>query len=143
MDRDGIVNPILYGRSLGQQFLVDQFAKSQLSRLHYIKSNQKEMHPAVYSGAKDVMTKSDGDENLKNVRKRIILPSSFIGGDQYMHQEYLHSIGLYQWYGHPHGFVTMTCNPNWHEYKKTSRIEKLLWTDQIWWHASSSSRNNN
>ena len=81
MDRDGIVNPILYGRSLGQQFLVDQFAKSELSRLHYIKSNQKEMHAKVYSGAKDVMTKSDGDENLKNVGKRIILPSSFIEGD--------------------------------------------------------------
>ena len=32
-----------------------------------------------------------------------------------MHQEYLDSIGLYQWYGHPHGFATMTCNPNWHE----------------------------
>ena len=37
MDQDGIVNPILYGRSLGQQFLVDQFAKSELSRLHYIR----------------------------------------------------------------------------------------------------------
>ena len=32
-----------------------------------------------------------------------------------MHQEYLDSIGLYQCYGHPHGFATMTCNPNWHE----------------------------
>ena len=115
MDRDGIVNPILYGGSLGQQFLVDQFAKSELSRLHYIKSNQKEMRAEVYSGAKDVITKSDGDENLKNVGKRIILPSSFIGGDRYMHQEYLDSIGLYQRYGHPHGFATMTCNPNWRE----------------------------
>ena len=32
-----------------------------------------------------------------------------------MHQEYLDSIGLYQWYGHLHGFATMTCNPNWCE----------------------------
>ena len=32
-----------------------------------------------------------------------------------MHQEYLDSIGLYQCYGHPHGFATMTCNLNWHE----------------------------
>ena len=73
------------------------------------------MHAEVYSGAKDVITKSDGDEDLKNVGKRIILPSSFIGGDRYMHQEYLDSIGLYQQYGHPHGFATMTCNPNWRE----------------------------
>ena len=32
-----------------------------------------------------------------------------------MHQEYLDSIGLYQCYGHPHCFGTMTCNPNWCE----------------------------
>ena len=32
-----------------------------------------------------------------------------------MHQEYLDPTGLYQPYGHPHGFVTMTCNHNWHE----------------------------
>ena len=108
-------NPILYGRCLGQQFLVDQFANLELSRLHYIKSTQKEMHAKVYSGANDVITKSDGDENLKNVGKRIILPSSFTGGDRFMHQEYLDSIGLYQQYGHPHGLATMTCNSNWRE----------------------------
>ena len=43
----------LYSRSLGQQFLVDQFAKSELSRLHYIECNQKEIHAKVYSGEKD------------------------------------------------------------------------------------------
>ena len=32
-----------------------------------------------------------------------------------MRQEYLDSIGLYQCYGHPHGFATMTCNLNWLE----------------------------
>ena len=88
---------------------MDQFAKSELSRLHNIKSNQKEMCAEVYSGAKDAMRKSDGDGGLKNVGKRVILPSSLIGGDRYMHQEYLDSIGLYQCYGHPHGFATMTC----------------------------------
>ena len=105
-------HPILYGRSLGQQFLANQFAKSELSRLHYIESNQKEMHGEVYSGAKDAMKKSDGDGDLRNVGKRVVLPSSSIGGDRYMHQEYLDSIGLYQCYGHPHGFATMRCNPN-------------------------------
>ena len=73
------------------------------------------MHAEVYSGAKDAMKKSDGDGDLRNVGKRVILPSSFIGGDRYMHQEYLDSIALYQSYGYPHGFATMTCNPNRHE----------------------------
>ena len=76
IDQDAIVNPILYGRSLGQQFLVDHFAKSELSRLHYIECNQKEMHTEVYSGAKDAIKKSDGDGDLRNVGKRVILPSS-------------------------------------------------------------------
>ena len=43
MDQDGIVNPILYSRSLGQQFLVNQFAKSELSgrvTLHRMQSER-------------------------------------------------------------------------------------------------------
>ena len=32
-----------------------------------------------------------------------------------MHQQYLDSIALYQRFGHPHLFITMTCNPNWPE----------------------------
>ena len=70
------------------------------------------MHAEVYLGAKDAMKNSDVDGDLRNVGKRVILPSSFNSGDRYMHQEYLDSIGLYQCYGHPYGFAAMTCNPN-------------------------------
>ena len=58
---DGIkvVNPILRGQSLGQQYMVDQFAKTELSRLNYIECHQKELRAEVYLGAKDTM-KSDG-----------------------------------------------------------------------------------
>ena len=114
MERDNVVNPILRGRSLGQQYIVDQFAKAELSRLRYIELHQKEMRAEVYSGAKDAMKKTDGN-GLRDVGKRVILPSSFTGGDRYMHQQYLDSIALYQRFGHPHLFITMTCNPNWRE----------------------------
>ena len=114
MDRKGIVNPILCGNTLGQQYIVDQFAKAELSRLNYVECNQKEMRAEVYSGAKDAMKQSDG-EGLGKVGKKVILPSSFTGGDRYMHQQYLDAIGLYQRFGHPHLFITMTCNPNWKE----------------------------
>ena len=90
-----------------QSYMVEVWVNSFLC-------NQKEMSAEVYSGAQDAMGKSDGDGGLKNIGKRVILPSSFIGGDTYMHQEYLDSIGLYQHYGHLHGFAAMTCNPNWH-----------------------------
>lgn len=35
----GVVNPILCGRSLGQQFMVDQFAKVEVSCLTYIENH--------------------------------------------------------------------------------------------------------
>ena len=114
MDRKGVVNPILWGNTLGQQYIVDQFAKSELQRLKYIEFNQKELRAELYSGAKDAMKKSDGD-GLGDVGKKVILPSSFTGGDRYMHQQYLDSIALMQRFGHPHLFITMTCNPDWKE----------------------------
>ena len=61
-----VVNPILRGRSLRQQYMVDQFAKTDLSRLSYIECHQKELQAEIYSGAKDAM-KSDG---LGKVGKR-------------------------------------------------------------------------
>ena len=59
VDGERVVNPILRGRSLGQQYMVDQFAKTELARLNYIECHQKELRAEVYSGAKDAM-KSDG-----------------------------------------------------------------------------------
>jgi hypothetical protein len=115
MKREGIVNPILLGRGLGQQYIVDQYAKIELGRLRYVAKNQKEMRVELYSGAKDAMKKSDTD--LNNVGRKVILPSSFTGGDRYMHQQYLDAIALYQTFGHPHLFITMTCNPDWPEIK--------------------------
>ena len=70
------------------------------------------MRVEVYNGAKDAM-KSNAD--LSSVGERVILPSSFTGGERYMHQQSLDSIVLYQTFGHPHLFITMTTNPDWHE----------------------------
>ena len=62
MKREKVVNPILQGRSLGQQYIVDQYAKSELSRLRYVEMHQKELRAEVYSGAKDVLHKLDGND---------------------------------------------------------------------------------
>ena len=66
VDGEKVVNSILRGRSLGQHYMVDQFAKTELARLNYVECNQKELRAEVYSGAKDAM-KSDG---LGRVGKR-------------------------------------------------------------------------
>ena len=114
-----IVNPILFGRSLGQQYIVDQFAKVELNRLNYIKTHQKELRAELYSGAKDAM-KGDSN-NLQNIGKHVILPSSVTGSDRYMHQQYLDSIALWQRFGHADGFLTYTFNPNCREITENLR----------------------
>ena len=58
--------------------------------------------------------KKDG-HCLQGTGKKVVLSSSFTSGDMYMHQQYLDSIALYQRFGHPHVFMTMTTNPNWVE----------------------------
>ena len=88
--KEKVVNPILFERSLGKQYMVDQFAKAELSRLTYIVQHQKELRAEVYSGAKDAM-KSDG-KGLSEVGRKVVLQSLFTQGDQYMHQQYLDSV---------------------------------------------------
>ena len=119
-NKNFITNPILRGKSLTQQYVVDQFAKIELSRLNYIKNNQKEMRAELYNGLKDAVTKNDG-ENIGKIGKKVILPSSFISGDRFMHQHYQDAISLLRRFGKPHLFITMTTNPDWREIKENLR----------------------
>ena len=82
--RDRVINPILFGRSLRKQYMVDQFAKVELNRLNYIKTHQKDLRAELYSGAKDAI-QQDSNKDLNKVGKRFILPSSVTGSDRYMH----------------------------------------------------------
>ena len=105
-DKDGniVTNPILLGRKLGQQYGVDQYAKSEFDRLRYVEQHQTELCCEMYSGLQDAMNRdAEGSTGVK-----VILPSSFTGGDRYMHQQYLDSMALFQRFGRPHFFITMT-----------------------------------
>lgn len=115
MDREGIVNPILQGNSLGQQFIVDQWAKVEMSRLRWCKNNQKTLRAEVYSGLKDATKSDKAATDIKKAGKRVVLPSTFIGGDRYIHQQQMDALALYQRLGRPHIFATATTNPNWPE----------------------------
>ncbi|XP_073314705.1 uncharacterized protein [Primulina huaijiensis] len=52
-----------------------------------------------------------------DIGKRIVLPTSFIGGPRDMRRRYMDAINLVQRYGKPDIFLTMTSNPNWPEIK--------------------------
>ncbi|XP_060973322.1 uncharacterized protein LOC115695347 isoform X2 [Cannabis sativa] len=103
---------LLSGRLL-QQYAVDMYVKMETSRLDYYRGQQMHIRTELYQGIVDTITL--GERDASNVVKRIILPSSFIGGPRDMRKRYMEAMALVQCYGKPDIFLTMTCNPNWKE----------------------------
>ncbi|XP_035541237.1 uncharacterized protein LOC118344509 [Juglans regia] len=89
------------------------YVKIETSRLDYFRNKQQEIRSEVYQGIVDSL--SIGQSNDSKVGKRIILPSSFIGGPRDMRKRYMEAMVLVQRFGKPDIFLTMTCNPSWKE----------------------------
>ncbi|KAG6679025.1 hypothetical protein I3842_14G110200 [Carya illinoinensis] len=96
--------------------------KIETSRLDYFRSKQQHIRSELYQGIVDTITL--GETDASNVGKRIILPSSFIGGPRDMRKRYMEAMTLVQRYGKPDIFLTMTCNPNWQEISNELRLHK-------------------
>lgn len=56
-----------------------------------------------------------GDHDAAQVGQRMILPSTFCGGDRQMSQLYQDAMAIVRHFGKPDLFVTFTCNPKWSE----------------------------
>jgi len=52
---------------------------------------------------------------MGQVGRRIVLPSSYVGGDRFMQQLYQDSMALVRYFGKPSLFITFTANPKWAE----------------------------
>ena len=63
----------------------------------------------------DAVQNAEGDVEGSNIGKRIILPSSFMGGAKYQHQLYQDAMAIVRRFGKPDFFITFTCNPGWRE----------------------------
>ncbi|XP_042941237.1 uncharacterized protein LOC122275954 [Carya illinoinensis] len=111
--RDMYMSILLLSGRLLQQFVVDMYIKIETSRLDYFRSKQHEIRSDVYQGIVDSL--SVGETCASNIGKRIILPSSFIGGPRDMRKRYMEAMALVQRFGKSDIFLTMTCNPNWEE----------------------------
>ncbi|KAL5647568.1 hypothetical protein ACJX0J_041923, partial [Zea mays] len=109
----GIFNPILHGKRLFQQFVVDTYIKIESSRLYFIRKNQDRLRADLYQGLVDSML--DGDIRVEKVGKRTVLSPSFIGSPRDMRRRYMDAMALVRKFGKPDIFLTMTCNPNWDE----------------------------
>lgn len=106
-------NLILRGGRLFHQYIVDQYAKIEQERLNYCLYHQKELRAELYQGLSDAV--AAGDTEGAHVGRKIVLPSSFIGGPRNMHQLYQDAMAIVRHFGKPDLFITFTCNPKWPE----------------------------
>src|SRR5581483_1690870 len=77
-----------------------------------LKLNQSTLRSELYKGVADAIHIGDGGTSIG---RRIILPSSFVGGPRQMYQLYQDSMAIVSHFGKPDLFVTFTCNPKWQE----------------------------
>ncbi|CAH2100128.1 unnamed protein product [Euphydryas editha] len=59
------------------------YAKIETERLVYIRSNQRQLRAEEYVDLRDAMQQ---DNDMVNMGRLVILPSSFTGGPRYMHE---------------------------------------------------------
>lgn len=96
---------------LFHQYVVDMYAKMEQQRLNFIRFNQGALRAAAYNGFGDAIRLDDSD--LSSIGKRVILPSTFIGGLRFMAQLYQDAMNIVRRFGKPDLFITFTCNPTW------------------------------
>ena len=113
-----VTNPIHLANRLGEQFIVDQWAKVESSRLRWLEFNQKQIRAELYNSYSDAVRAGDDTVDLQQLGKPTILPASFTGSDRYMCEKYQDAMALCRRFGRPHLFITMTCNPDWVEIKE-------------------------
>ena len=111
------VSVLLQAKRLFQQYLVDAYCKIETERLQFLRRDQTALQADCYQDLRDAILDGDGDPN--NVGHRIILPSTFTGGPQYMHEWQQDATSYVRKYGHPDLFITATTNPNWPEIKNS------------------------
>jgi hypothetical protein len=100
---------LMHSRRLFQQFLVDGFTMMEAERLSFVRNNQDTLRVSKYAKL------HSSSENGEKTGKRVVLPSSFVGGKRYMDQLYFDGMAISAAVGFPDLFITFTCNPNWPE----------------------------
>jgi len=104
---------------LFQQYIVDIWALCDQSTLDWIRFNQKQLRADVYSGVADAIAHDDADAAA--LGRRIVLPSSFLGGPRFIGQCYQDSMAIVRKLGRPSLFITFTANPRWPEIQRELR----------------------
>ncbi|KAL4575521.1 hypothetical protein LXL04_022368 [Taraxacum kok-saghyz] len=115
-DRLDTYSLLLHSGRLLQQYLVDAYVCVEQSRLDYIRKHQDKFRMEYVSGVRDAISRGDSEAHC--IGKRMILPSSFVGGPRYMYQHYQNALAICRAYGNPQYFITFTCNVKWTEIQR-------------------------
>lgn len=108
---------LFYGCRLFQQYVVDAWAICDQSKLQWLRYNQKNIRADLYKGLADaVLGRQDVDAAA--IGRRVILPSSHLGGDRFMQQLFQDSMAIVRHFGRPTLFITFTTNPRWEEIQR-------------------------
>ena len=90
-----------------------------MERLNFFRSetDQDKIRAELYGELEGLLDDDTvrAEFSLNKQGKRIILPSSFIGGPRNMSQLYQDAMALIRKHGRPDLFITFTCNPKWPE----------------------------
>ena len=117
-DGETYFSPLLHSKRLFQRLIVDVYATLESQELSFHRFNQKKLRADSYTSIQNAIRRDDFD--VANTG-RVILPSTFVGGDRFMHQLLMDSIAIVRHFGKPTIFTTYTCNPTCPEISREMR----------------------
>ncbi|KAL5163060.1 hypothetical protein HKD37_07G020033 [Glycine soja] len=126
--RSNEAHTLLHSRKLFQQFIVEGYTMVESERLSYIRNNQKKLRVDKYCSLQNSLDTGTAKGLTKG--KRVILPSTFVGGPRYIDQLYFDGMAICNHVGFPNIFITLTCNPNWPEIRRLLSPLNLKPTDK-------------
>jgi len=113
--RQNETDTIFQCERLFQQLVVDIWAVSDQNKLMWIKNYQANLRADLYNGLTDILQWDDPNIDPAAIGKKVILPSSYLGGDRFMQQIFQDSMTIVRQLGRPSLFITFTANPKWAE----------------------------
>ena len=120
MEREGDYSVLHRSKRLFHEYLVDQYAKIETSRLDFLRNNQATIRAELYQGifkltigVVDAM--QDGVQSMSTIGKKVILPRTFDGSPRDMAGKYQDAMAICKEFGKPTYFITFTANPKWEE----------------------------
>ena len=101
---------------LFQQYVCVGWAVVDQNKLNWLCHHQVNIRADVYDRLKDSLL--DGDADTERLGWRIILPSSYTGGDCYIQQRFQNAMAITRHLDKPSLFITFTANPQWPEIQR-------------------------